>query len=165
MCVCAFVYLSIDLLKTHRVCLVSLGSLCVCVSLFEFISCGFQIIYCILCVCVSTFQIAFCTWKCNTPMFLTNSYQIKPTPIHYTINRGSAIARIVGGNVKEQPGFDHEVKMWVFEEMVDGKKLTEIINDTHENVKYLPGFKIPENVVSVKFSCTCLHACVCTIKL
>ena len=28
--------------------------------------------------------------------------------------------------------------MWVFEEEVDGEKLTEIINTTHENVKYLP---------------------------
>ena len=29
--------------------------------------------------------------------------------------------------------------MWVFEEMVNGEKLSEIINTTHENVKYLPG--------------------------
>ena len=31
------------------------------------------------------------------------------------------------------------VKMWVFEELIEGKKLTEIINETHENVKYLKG--------------------------
>lgn len=62
--------------------------------------------------------------------------------------RGSAIARIVGENVKDNPGFNHEVKMWVFEELVEGRKLTEIINETHENLKYLKGFKIPENVVS-----------------
>jgi len=37
--------------------------------------------------------------------------------------------------------------MWVYEELIDGKKLTEIINTTHENVKYLPGKKLPENVV------------------
>ena len=37
--------------------------------------------------------------------------------------------------------------MWVFEEMVDGRKLTEIINTDHENVKYLPGHKLPPNVV------------------
>lgn len=43
--------------------------------------------------------------------------------------------------------FDSCVKMWVYEEMIDGKKLTEIINTTHENVKYLPGKKLPENVV------------------
>lgn len=40
--------------------------------------------------------------------------------------------------------------MYVFEEMIEGKKLTEIINTTHENVKYLPGHKLPENVVSCR---------------
>lgn len=40
--------------------------------------------------------------------------------------------------------------MYVYEEMIDGKKLTEIINTTHENVKYLPGHKLPPNVVSYK---------------
>lgn len=40
--------------------------------------------------------------------------------------------------------------MYVYEEMIDGKKLTEIINQTHENVKYLPGQKLPPNVVSVE---------------
>ena len=63
-------------------------------------------------------------------------------------NWGSAIARIVGVNVQEHKEFHPAVKMWVFEEMVDGRKLTEIINEQHENTKYLPGFKIPENVVA-----------------
>jgi len=62
--------------------------------------------------------------------------------------RGSAIARIVGDNVKQISSFNPSVKMWVFEEMIDGRKLTDIINETHENVKYLKGFPIPENVVS-----------------
>ncbi|KAG7233409.1 hypothetical protein INR49_007044 [Caranx melampygus] len=39
--------------------------------------------------------------------------------------------------------------MWVFEEMVNGRKLTEIINTDHENVKYLPGRKLPANVLAV----------------
>lgn len=39
--------------------------------------------------------------------------------------------------------------MYVYEEIVNGKKLTEIINETHENVKYLPGHKLPPNVVSM----------------
>jgi glycerol-3-phosphate dehydrogenase (NAD+) len=38
--------------------------------------------------------------------------------------------------------------MWVFEEDIGGRKLTEIINTQHENVKYLPGHKLPPNVVS-----------------
>lgn len=37
--------------------------------------------------------------------------------------------------------------MWVFEENINGRKLTDIINTDHENVKYLPGYKLPENVV------------------
>ena len=39
--------------------------------------------------------------------------------------------------------------MYVYEETVDGKKLTEIINTQHENIKYLPGTRLPENIVSV----------------
>ena len=33
--------------------------------------------------------------------------------------------------------------------MIEGRKLTEIINEDHENVKYLPGVKLPENVIAV----------------
>ncbi len=61
--------------------------------------------------------------------------------------RGSSIAKIIGVNVSKFPYFDREVKMYVYEEIIDGRKLSEIINTQHENVKYLPGHKIPENVV------------------
>lgn len=64
-------------------------------------------------------------------------------------NWGSAIAKIIGTNAARLDTFDSCVKMWVYEELIDGKKLTEIINTTHENVKYLPGKKLPENVVAV----------------
>uniref|UniRef100_A0A8C6U7J6 Glycerol-3-phosphate dehydrogenase [NAD(+)] n=1 Tax=Neogobius melanostomus TaxID=47308 RepID=A0A8C6U7J6_9GOBI len=64
-------------------------------------------------------------------------------------NWGSAIAKIVGANAAQNPKFDSTVKMWVFEETVDGRKLTEIINTDHVNVKYLPGRKLPENVLAV----------------
>ncbi|KAL3229309.1 hypothetical protein MRX96_023625 [Rhipicephalus microplus] len=58
-------------------------------------------------------------------------------------NWGSAIARIIGLNVLKFDSFDNNVRMYVYEEIVDGKKLTEIINTQHENIKYLPGYKIP----------------------
>ncbi|KAK6466874.1 glycerol-3-phosphate dehydrogenase [Huso huso] len=64
-------------------------------------------------------------------------------------NWGSAIAKIVGVNAVVLDKFDKTVRMWVFEEMVNGRKLTEIINTDHENVKYLPGHKLPPNVVAV----------------
>ncbi|ODV70357.1 NAD-dependent glycerol-3-phosphate dehydrogenase [Hyphopichia burtonii NRRL Y-1933] len=38
--------------------------------------------------------------------------------------------------------------MWVFEEEIEGEKLTSIINREHENVKYLPGVKLPENLIA-----------------
>ncbi|XP_057411382.1 glycerol-3-phosphate dehydrogenase 1-like protein isoform X2 [Balaenoptera acutorostrata] len=61
-------------------------------------------------------------------------------------NWGSAVAKIIGDNVKKLQKFASTVKMWVFEETVNGRKLTDIINNDHENVKYLPGHKLPENV-------------------
>eukprot|EP01062_Namystynia_karyoxenos_P081796 TRINITY_DN9068_c0_g1_i1.p1 TRINITY_DN9068_c0_g1~~TRINITY_DN9068_c0_g1_i1.p1 ORF type:complete len:809 (+),score=311.61 TRINITY_DN9068_c0_g1_i1:103-2427(+) len=64
-------------------------------------------------------------------------------------NWGCAIARIVGWNVQAQPDqFEQTVPMYVYEETVRGRKLTEIINTQHENVKYLPGYKLPENIVA-----------------
>ena len=64
-------------------------------------------------------------------------------------NWGSAISKIIGNNVKKFDLFHDEVRMWVYEELIDGKKLTEIINSQHENVKYLPGITLPENVTAV----------------
>merc|ERR1712110_1366527 len=63
-------------------------------------------------------------------------------------NWGSTIAKIVGHNVTaHSDSFESEVRMWVFEETVEGdKKLTEVINERHENVKYLPGHKLPDIV-------------------
>jgi glycerol-3-phosphate dehydrogenase (NAD+) len=82
-------------------------------------------------------------------------------------NWGSAIATLVGRNCQRWPMFETRVKMWVYEEMVDlpavaaangggdgtktttRSKLTEIINTRHENVKYLPGIILPDNIVAV----------------
>ncbi|XP_056376066.1 glycerol-3-phosphate dehydrogenase 1-like protein isoform X1 [Hyla sarda] len=64
-------------------------------------------------------------------------------------NWGSAVAKIIGNNVKKIEKFSPTVNMWVFEENINGRKLTDIINTDHENVKYLPGHKLPENVVAV----------------
>lgn len=61
--------------------------------------------------------------------------------------RGSAIARIIGNNALSLQCFATTVKMWVYEENINGRKLTDIINTEHENIKYLPGYKLPENVV------------------
>ena len=64
-------------------------------------------------------------------------------------DRGSTIAKIVGLNVRGggKNLFVERVNMYVFEETINGEKLTEIINTRHVNVKYLPGHKLPDNVV------------------
>tara|TARA_B100000787_G_scaffold143001_1_gene112511 strand:+ start:344 stop:880 length:537 start_codon:yes stop_codon:yes gene_type:complete len=63
-------------------------------------------------------------------------------------NFGSALVRILGRNALEKPEFDPTVTMYVHEEMIDGKPLTQIINETNENVKYLKGAKFTPNVVA-----------------
>jgi len=66
-------------------------------------------------------------------------------------NWGSAIARIIGNNVKRlgPEKYINEIQMYCYEEVLhDGKKLTEVINVTHENVKYLPGYVLPDNIVA-----------------
>ena len=78
-------------------------------------------------------------------------------------NWGTTVAKIVGENLPRLlTGFDtnvsnlviflfffeifkaiyFQVYMWVFEETVRGRKLSEIINTDHENTKYLPGIKV-----------------------
>lgn len=73
-------------------------------------------------------------------------------------SRGTAIAKIIGNNVMKSTQFDQTVNMYVYEETVNNQKLTDIINTQHENVKYLPGIKIPENIVSfcLYFFKTCI---------
>ncbi|XP_009881480.1 PREDICTED: glycerol-3-phosphate dehydrogenase [NAD(+)], cytoplasmic isoform X2 [Charadrius vociferus] len=61
-------------------------------------------------------------------------------------NWGSAIAKIAGSNAAQLSTFENQVNMWVLEEEVGGRRLTDIINTEHENVKYLPGHKLPPNV-------------------
>nr|XP_034375537.1 glycerol-3-phosphate dehydrogenase 1-like protein isoform X2 [Arvicanthis niloticus] len=80
------------------------------------------------------------------------SLEMLPEPLKVSIvgsgNWASAVSKIIGNNVKTIKKFASPVKMWVFEEVVNGRKLTDIINSDHENVKYLPGHRLPENVMA-----------------
>ena len=50
--------------------------------------------------------------------------------------RGSAVAKITAENLKEHGNLFHPVlNLWVHEEIIDGEKLSDIINDRKENVK------------------------------
>jgi glycerol-3-phosphate dehydrogenase (NAD+) len=57
----------------------------------------------------------------------------------------------IGEKVKKLKGqYNETILMWCKEETLDdGQKLTEVINKKHENVKYLPDHKLPENVIAV----------------
>lgn len=76
------------------------------------------------------------------------------------------MSKLVAENVKENPTlFEQTVQMWVFEEEVTipqdsrhynpgsetskkPQKLSGLINQLHENIKYLPGITLPPNVVA-----------------
>ncbi|KAI4459091.1 glycerol-3-phosphate dehydrogenase [Holotrichia oblita] len=97
-------------------------------------------------------RVVVCFRQFNTERNSSNmSQKLKKVCIIGSGNWGSAIAKIVGKNVQRLSHFDKRVTMYVYEEIINGKKLTEIINETHENVKYLPGHKLPENVVSIYY--------------
>lgn len=64
-------------------------------------------------------------------------------------NWGSSISKVAGENTADNNIFDTELRVWVFEEEWKGRKLSELINETHENEKYLPGVKLPKNVKAI----------------
>jgi len=81
----------------------------------------------------------------------TSSEQLDKLCVIGSGNWGSAIANIVGRNCARLPYFEDVVNMWVFEEVVDDGngnqvKLTDYINAKHENIKYLPGIRLPDNI-------------------
>ena len=86
------------------------------------------------------------------PNQLSAEKSLKPeTPFKVAVigsgNWGTTIAKVLAENTAEKPDtFAKQVDMWVFQEKIDGTNLTEIINNKHENVKYLPGVKLPENL-------------------
>lgn len=65
-------------------------------------------------------------------------------------NFGSCIARLIASNLEKRNlhEFDKQVHMWVYDEIVDGESIIKIINEKHENVKYLPGYKLG-NVIAI----------------
>ncbi|THU46155.1 hypothetical protein C4D60_Mb09t01970 [Musa balbisiana] len=64
-------------------------------------------------------------------------------------NWGSVAAKLIASNTAKLPIFHDEVRMWVFEEILPGgEKLSKAINQTNENVKYLPGIKLGKNVIA-----------------
>ncbi|XP_030387124.1 glycerol-3-phosphate dehydrogenase [NAD(+)], cytoplasmic isoform X2 [Scaptodrosophila lebanonensis] len=64
-------------------------------------------------------------------------------------NWATTIARNVGNNAARHQMLEPLVNMYVYEEYIDGRKLTDIINTTHINVKYMPDYVLPPNIIAV----------------
>ncbi|KAL8293296.1 hypothetical protein RQP46_000990 [Phenoliferia psychrophenolica] len=63
---------------------------------------------------------------------------------------GTALARLAAINAVEKEGFDETVNMWVRQREIPGKGLlTDLINETHENSRYLPQMVLPDNLIAV----------------
>lgn len=64
-------------------------------------------------------------------------------------NWGTAISKLIAENIKDKPDFEDQLNMYTHEEIIDGKKLSHIINTENENIKYLPKIKLPKNLKSI----------------
>lgn len=63
----------------------------------------------------------------------------------------TAAAKLAAENIAKpdkQAIFQPSIKMWVYEEAVNGRKLSQIVNEEHQNAKYLPGVTLPSNIVA-----------------
>ncbi|CAG9476711.1 glycerol-3-phosphate dehydrogenase, putative [Plasmodium vivax] len=78
----------------------------------------------------------------------TNSLPLKVSVIG-SGSWGTVVSKIVAENTHKSKIFHPLVRMYVKEEIVDNEKLSNIINTKKENVKYMKGMKVPDNVVAI----------------
>ncbi|KAL9925021.1 glycerol-3-phosphate dehydrogenase [NAD(+)], cytoplasmic-like [Glossina fuscipes fuscipes] len=64
--------------------------------------------------------------------------------------RGTAVAKVVAENAARLEDVENRVNLFVYDEIFEGKRLSETINQHHINSKYLPYVKLPENLVRSK---------------
>jgi glycerol-3-phosphate dehydrogenase (NAD+) len=79
---------------------------------------------------------------------------------------GTVVADLISVNIRRLPRYVHKVKWWVFHEIINGEKLSDIVNNKHENVKYLPGKQLSNIIEAVTDlevacrGCTILVLCI-----
>ncbi|KAH8310523.1 hypothetical protein KR044_001788, partial [Drosophila immigrans] len=61
---------------------------------------------------------------------------------------GSALSTAVCKNAVKGE-FDEKVQIYVYDELVRSNYLSEVINERHENIKYLPGIKLESNLIAI----------------
>jgi len=60
------------------------------------------------------------------------------TTLKFLIARGSAVAKITAENLTQYGSLFHPIlNLWVYEEIVNGEKLSSVINTKRENIKYV----------------------------
>ena len=81
--------------------------------------------------------------------FVLRKFSVQPPKVAVigSGNFGSTMARRLALNLEEQyPHHTMEIKMFVYQEVVDGKLLTDIINHERVNTKYLPNVILPKAI-------------------
>ena len=63
-------------------------------------------------------------------------------------NWGTTMGLKIAQNVMNVGGFHNEVTLSLHDEVVDGRNLSDIINQDHHNPKYLPGYALPPSLVA-----------------
>lgn len=63
---------------------------------------------------------------------------------------GTTAAKVIAENIRDKPQhFHQEVLLWIFDEKVHDKNLSDIINSEHTNPKYLPDISLPNEIRAV----------------
>ncbi|XP_075144669.1 glycerol-3-phosphate dehydrogenase [NAD(+)], cytoplasmic-like [Haematobia irritans] len=63
-------------------------------------------------------------------------------------NLGTAIGKILAENAAILTDVEDSVNLFVYDELFEGIRLSEIINTHHVNAKYLPMLQLPENLIA-----------------
>ncbi|XP_058985617.1 glycerol-3-phosphate dehydrogenase [NAD(+)], cytoplasmic-like [Musca domestica] len=63
-------------------------------------------------------------------------------------NLGTALGKILAENAAALSDFEERVNMFVYDELFDGIRLSDLINSHHINEKYLPQIQLPDNLVA-----------------
>ncbi|KAK9733079.1 hypothetical protein RND81_04G042000 [Saponaria officinalis] len=95
----------------------------------------------------SPFQISFSSN--NSFMKLEGGMEHYKVAVVGSGNWGSVAAKLIASNAIKYNNFHDEVRMWVFDETLpNGEKLSDVINQSNVNVKYLPGVCLGKNIIA-----------------
>lgn len=61
---------------------------------------------------------------------------------------GTAVARRICQNVANIESYQREITLWLHDELIDGRYLSDAINEDHVNEKYLPNISLPNEIIA-----------------